>query len=569
MKNTRYDVLLLHPPAIYDFRKKTIFTGALATKERIQYNKISIGIISIADYLDRNGYKVIVDNLADRMLSDEHFDVKKHIENSDARIYAIGLHWHLHSHGAIELAKLCKELHPNSIVIVGGLTATYFHKEIILKYNFVDAVIRGEAEKPFLEFLRSFDRYNNIKDTPNLTYRNNNGEIIITPLMKPSNNLDEFEFTRLDLLTPKSSIFSSPIAPHWSLLVCRGCIYNCTTCGGSSYSYKKYLGMNKPSFRSPQKIVSDINNLVKQGIKQIGLYQDPRMGGVKYWKTLMSTLRDAKLDVERLTMDIFYPANEEFIREIATIGMEVILYICPDTGCEKVRNAQGRNYANKELLDTIKLCHKYHVAVQVFFSVGLAMETKESINRTWDLWDDICSLNEKAISKIGLGNISNNVTRDGPIIGPILLDPGSPAYDFPDKFGYILRFENLEEYIYAFNQPAWHLWINYETTLLNNKSLVELVHESIVKFIQKRERYGAIDNNQAKIDYYIAEIEKFAADEVNKIVEIEDNNEKENMLRSLRSVLDNPFNPFLSNTDSYSYRERVAKIFISIFNNTI
>jgi radical SAM superfamily enzyme YgiQ (UPF0313 family) len=375
-----YDVILIHPPAVYDFRKKTLFPGALGSSaERLQFIKVSIGIMSIADYLDRHKYRVIIDNLADRMVSNKDFDVEEHIKNSDARIYAIGLHWHHHSQGAIEIAKLCKKLHPKSLVILGGLTATYFHEEIIRKYEFVDTVIRGEAEKPFLEFLRAYDKKGELIATSNLTYRTGDGDICVTPLMKPSENLDEFEFTRFDLLEPKTSVFPLDSETRGSLVVCRGCIYNCTVCGGSAYCYQTYLGMQKPSFRSPEKIIEDIKRLSKQGIKFAALYQDPRMGGEKYWKELMSALRSEKLDIERLSMDIFTPIDEEFIREVATIGKEVIFYICPGSGACDVRKAQGQGYSNEDWLKTVKLCHKYHIPVTTFFSVGLAGETPETI----------------------------------------------------------------------------------------------------------------------------------------------------------------------------------------------
>jgi hypothetical protein len=61
-----------------------------SSPEAIQFVKVAIGVLSIADYLDRNGFKVIkviVDNLADRMVSDKNFDVDEHIKNSRADIY--------------------------------------------------------------------------------------------------------------------------------------------------------------------------------------------------------------------------------------------------------------------------------------------------------------------------------------------------------------------------------------------------------------------------------------------------------------------------------------------------
>lgn len=424
-------------------------------------------------------------------------------------------------------------------MILGGLTATYFHEEIILKFGFVDAVIRGEAEKPFLQLIRAFENHGRLTATPNLTYRTDTGKICVTPLMKPSVNLDEFEFTRFDLLEPKTSIFAPDVKPRGSLEVCRGCIYNCVTCGGSAYSYGTYLGMERPAFRSPRKIVEDIQRLNQQGIRFLGLYQDPRMGGEKYWKELMAALRREKLDIEGLSMDLFTPADEEFIREVATIGKQVILYICPDSGAYDVRRSQGRCYSNENLLSTVNLCHRYHIAVQVFFSVGLAGETHETIGETWDLWEKLCSLEQAALIKGSLGrNIEHRVPIGGPVIGPIILEPGSLAFDFPERYGYKVIFGNLEEYIEALSAPSWHQWINYETNLLNKDALIELIFESIEYSIHQREKYGVHDKLQATVERFQAKADMIAVDEVNRIMNLQDRAERESRLKSLRGALD-------------------------------
>jgi len=534
-----YDVILIHPPAIYDFRKKPLFSGALGpTVERVQFIKVPLGMLSIADYLDRHGYKVLIDNLADRMVSSKAFAAEEHIRNVSARIYAVGLHFHHHSQGAIEVAKLCKKLHPDSLVILGGLTATYFHEEIIRKFGFVDAVIRGEAEKPFLELIRAFENQGRLTATSNLTYRTDTGKVGVTPLMKQSANLDEFEFTRFDLLEPKTSIFPSDVQPRGHLQVCRGCRYNCVTCGGSAYSYRTYFGMKRPAFRSPGKIVEDIKRLNQQGIRFINLFQDPRMGGSKYWKELMAALRREKLDIDGLSMDLFTPADEEFVREVATIGKQVVLYICPDSGAYDVRRAQGRCYSNEDLLRTVKLCHRYHIPVTVFFSVGLAGETQETIRETWELWEQLCSLDQAALIKGSFGGIECRLPIGGPIIGPIILEPGSLACDFPVRYGYKAIFGNLEEYIEVLSAPSWHQWINYETNLLKRDALIELIFESIQYSIHQREKYGLYDKFRATVERFQAQADMIAVAEVDRIMNLQDRAERESRLKSLRDALD-------------------------------
>jgi len=534
-----YDVILIHPPAIYDFRYKPVFPGAFGrTVEGLQFAKVPIGMLSIADYLDRNGYRVILDNLGDRMIGTIDFNPEEHIKSFSAQIYAIGLHFQQHSQGAIEVARLCKKHHPNSLVIVGGLTATYFHKEIIEKFDFIDAVIRAEAEKPMLKLVQAFEKNGKLTDTPNLTYRSHEGEIRVTPLMEGSSDLDEFEYTRLDLLEPKTSVFSPESVPRYSLEVCRGCIYNCAICGGSAYTYKKYLGIKKPAFRSPSKLVRDIKILNEYGINFIGLFQDARMAGKKYWQELIAELIKEKPDLERLSIDILAPVDEDYVKQVSRISRNVILHLCPDTGSDEVRKIFGRNYTNKKLLETINLCHKYHVPVTNFFSVGLAGETERHMKETWDLWKQLDEMDYMALQKGHFGDIDSSVPIGGQILGPIVLDPGSRAFDSPEQYGYKLLYKTLEEYIGGLSNPSWHQWLNYETLVSDRRTIVDMIQRSIEFTIDQREKYGFYSREEAYYERCRIEADRVVISRVDQIMELKDPEERIREIIVTRKNLD-------------------------------
>ena len=556
----KYDVLLIHPPAFLDFRKSPIFPGAMgATVEQVQFTKVPIGMLSIAEYLDRYNYKVLIDNIGERMVTDEYFDVESHIQKKQAKIYAIGLHWQQHSQGAIEIARICKKIQPESIVILGGLTSTYFHEEIIRKYEFIDAVLRGEAEKPFLEFIRALDKYGKIVDTPNLTYRKNGGDIRIVPLMKPSENLDEFEFTKFDLVEPQTSIFPQNGVPSRGFIVlCRGCINRCVTCGGSAYTYKKYLGMEKPAFRSPLKIVEDIQKLNKQGIRIINIFQDPRMGGNQYYKELITSIRDGHLDIDWLTFDIFSPVNEEFVSDIATIKKPITLYFCPESGLCSVRKTQGRCYTNEDIVNTVQLCHRYHISVQIFFTTGLSGESKATISDTWELWEKLSSLDKLAISKGVFKDFNNKLPIAGPIVGPEIIDPGSLAFDFPDRYGYKILQKNLEESINSLSKPSWHNWLNFETNQLKADDLVELIFNSIEFAINNREGCGLYDDYEAAVRRLRLKADRMILDEVENIMDIDDDVTRETRLKTLRINL-NSFIVASMKSDKNNYVDMVKQ----------
>ena len=51
-----YDVVLIHPPAVHDFRRRPIFPGAMGPSvEALQFIKVPIGMLSVAEFLDRRG----------------------------------------------------------------------------------------------------------------------------------------------------------------------------------------------------------------------------------------------------------------------------------------------------------------------------------------------------------------------------------------------------------------------------------------------------------------------------------------------------------------------------------
>jgi len=130
-----------------------------------------LGFLTMTDYLELRGLKVRIVNLALRMMNDPGFDVAKFLARLKTRAIGIDLHWLPHAHGSIEIAKLAKACHPQVSVILGGLSATYFHLELI-ELPQVDYVLRGDAIEPQLFSLLSRLSFGQaLDDVPNLTWR--------------------------------------------------------------------------------------------------------------------------------------------------------------------------------------------------------------------------------------------------------------------------------------------------------------------------------------------------------------------------------------------------------------
>ncbi len=140
-----------------------------------------LGFLTIASYLHGQGMSVRIVNLALRMMNNRRFDVPQFLARLSPKAVGIDLHWLPHAHGALEVARIVKEVHPNVPVIMGGLSSTYYHEELI-RYPQVDYVLRGDStEPPLHQLLLALRRGDALDQIPNLTWKHA-AETRINPL---------------------------------------------------------------------------------------------------------------------------------------------------------------------------------------------------------------------------------------------------------------------------------------------------------------------------------------------------------------------------------------------------
>lgn len=538
-----FDIVFIHPPAIYDFRKKAILPGPIARTVPIythMFIMLPIGMISMASYLEERGLKVRVFNLAEKMLIEKTLDVEAFLGGLKSRIYAIDLHWCVHSQGAIEIARICKALHPDSVVVLGGLTATCFAEEIAREFSFIDVVVKGEAEYALHDLFLNLEKYGRkeaFKKTPNLTFRDSDGRIISTNMRDVVSTLDQFEFTRLDLVEPITRTLTSPFTGSklWNLPVCRGCTENCVTCGGSKLSYLRLLNRDTPAFRSPQRLLEDFMKLDELGVKSIFLFQDPRIGGETYVNELLKTFKGMKWsNIRNVGIELFWPASRSYLESLkkSNIAENVGLSISPESAVDYIRFAHGRCYSTSDLMKTIIYSKELNIPIGVFFMLCLAHETHETIRDAWLLWEKILSLNFiqcKTSSKISVD------------FGPmILLDPGSKAFFYPEAHGYKILFNNFLELYKNLNNFHWKFWINYETFNMNKSEIGRVILDSWEALSTIRWKLGFLTDREYELEMLRIKFEKTIFKKIDEVV-FRRPEESEEIAKELVEISRDPF----------------------------
>jgi len=178
----RTHLTLMHAPAVFDFRERPLnhwmLSKAVDTAPVFEY--FPVGFITMLDYLEERGKSVRLANLAVKM-QDGKFDPRRFVREQQPLLFGIDLHWCQHVDGALSLAKLCKEEHPEIPVALGGLTSTYYWREIMDTVPEVDCVLRGHTTEPLVEqLLDCLEGGREPTEVPNLAWRRN-GEVVENP----------------------------------------------------------------------------------------------------------------------------------------------------------------------------------------------------------------------------------------------------------------------------------------------------------------------------------------------------------------------------------------------------
>ena len=490
------DLILLHPPSVMDFRKRTLLLGPVSDliPSTPVFEMYPIGFTTIASHLESNGYSVRIANIATRMLASNRFDPERFVKSIDAEVFGIDLHWMPHVQGALELAKMVKKHHPDRPIVMGGFSASYYHTELLTKHPAVDFVLRGDStEKPLQMLMDALASSRPLDGIPNLTWRDGK-EIRINPLSHVPEDLDNvlidyglmirkvLRYRDLEGHLPYRNWKNNPMSIAVSV---RGCTHNCVNCAGSCDSFSRNFNRSKPAYRSPELLADDVaraEEYVKGATFVVG---DIRQPGREYASRFLTELRNRKVRNE-IVIELFTPADRVFAEEVAKSVENFSVQISPETHDEKVRKAQGKPYTNAALEKSAEAfldagCGRF----DMFYMIGLPLQTPESVGDTVRYAE---RLYERFKGK-----------RLFPFISPLapFLDPGGNAFEHSEQLGFRLFASSLEDHIKLATMPSWKYVLNYETRWMTRAAIVDASYSSGLGLNSIKRKMGLIAEDVA------------------------------------------------------------------------
>jgi len=413
------------------------------------YFLMPVGVIALVNLLRQEGGLTVRGiNYPAELRRDRNFQLKPWIEAQEGvRLVMVDLHWYEHAYGAISVARACRQVLPEARILLGGITASLYAAEILHSFPEVDFIIRGDAEQPLLALANElFGRSSpNLSSVPNLSYRSH-GQVVENELSycATQTDLDELNFVDLDFLEHADWYSQLQFEPtnltlsltnpkgHW-LCLGRGCLFNCSFCGGGRESHRIFAGREAITLRSVERVAEDIQRLEKKGFDQVSLALDPFILGPEYWKPLFAQLRSREVHIGIYNEHFQLPSEEfieDFIQTADISRSELALSLL--SGSERVRRLNGKFHSNRSFYRLLSLLRNHEVPLYIYFSLNLPGEDERAFHRTLEMARRIGRYYPPHLLK--MINMMHT------------LDPCSPMSREPDRFSIEVEMRSFMDY---------------------------------------------------------------------------------------------------------------------------
>jgi anaerobic magnesium-protoporphyrin IX monomethyl ester cyclase len=162
----------------------------------------------------------------------------------------------------IETMKAVRESSPNAALVLGGFHATFAAERILKEYDFVDYVVRGEAEESFPRLLECIERGRKPSEVPGVGHADNGRVTSTDPVLVE--DLDSLAFPSRDLVDGIDYGYHHQnirltFGKFTTVSSSRGCPFNCAYCSCSEFSQRRW----RP--RSPENVADELEQLHSEG----------------------------------------------------------------------------------------------------------------------------------------------------------------------------------------------------------------------------------------------------------------------------------------------------------------
>ena len=275
------------------------------------------------------------------------------------------------------LIQRLKELNSEIKIVIGGIPDEDGGRVFMKMIPLADFAIWGEGEYPLFYLIEALERDKELKNVPNLIYRNNDRILSTEMSREPHSDLNSYPFAdHSDYFTTLRKFFPGQmkvLIPIWGS---RSCPWNkCKFCVlNEGYLYRQ---------RSPENIVEEIEvQSGKYGIRTFIFVDSDIAGNKKRFKKLLKLLLQSS-EKKGIPYELYAELSPIFIDPETAPYMELISLKHPQIGAEALTDSllekMQKRHKFAHNIQALKLGDQYNLRVSSNIITGIPTETREDV----------------------------------------------------------------------------------------------------------------------------------------------------------------------------------------------
>lgn len=279
---------------------------------------------------------------------------------------------------AVAVLKEVSERLPGVVTVMGGYHATFAREQILRDYPFIDYVISGEGEVPFVRLLDCIERDARPAGVPGISYID--GGVLASMEPELIEDLDALPFPDRSMLRgiEYGYVFQGiPLTFGRFTTMCtsRGCAYDCTYCSCAAFSRRRWR------YRSPENVVDELEQLYRDGYMSVVLIDDNFTQRPDRAEKICDLIIERGIRMKLGCEGRVNHSSDGLFRKMKAAGFEVI-YFGAESASEHVLEFYRKRATPAQARQAVTEAKRCGMLVITSFIIGAPVESVADMQRT-------------------------------------------------------------------------------------------------------------------------------------------------------------------------------------------
>lgn len=267
---------------------------------------------------------------------------------------------------------------PETVIVLGGYHATFATREIMREYDFIDYIVKGEAEISLPKLLRHIEDGTVPADVEGIAYRHE-GEIVERPLTLVE-DLDSLPFPDRSLLGDvKYGYYFQGIPLTFekftTISSSRGCPFDCSYCSCAAFSNRRWR------CRSAENVVDELEMLYRDGYRECVFVDDNFTQKVSRVERICELIKERGIEMKLYCEGRANHASLPLLKKMKQAGFNVI-YFGAESASPHVLKYYNKTISPQQTAEAVANAKKAGMLVITSYIVGAPVETLEDVKNT-------------------------------------------------------------------------------------------------------------------------------------------------------------------------------------------